>query len=285
MSFNYNGGLTNSFLFVLAKQNYNETTREYSLDTMVIAFLNKDNPTYTYSASLEDGMYYIGYFNKADTNTVTATFERLVTQSGSEVLVTDPDKLTLAGSQINIVESNIDIYDRSYRQSFITVGFTRLIYPNYNYGISPSRLDYDWYSSNTSIATVTNYGTVLGKSAGTVKIMAVLKSNPSKVFVKEFTIINDTGTGVVEIHNTYTVKYSKDVVNGKFHFDIEKINCPYPWLQDYTWRYTYCHSNSIGASMDNWGDITINGTGCFTLTGTYNVNSRYRVIIHFVIEQ
>ena len=116
--------------------------------------------------------------------------------------------------------------------------------------------------------------------------MAVLKSDPSKVYVKEFTIINDTGTGIVEIHNTYTVKYSKDVVNGKFHFDIEKINCPYPWLQDYTWSLNNnCHGNSIGASMDTWGDITINGTGCFTLTGTYNVNSRYRVIIHFVIEQ
>ena len=283
VNFNYSGIQSNNILVVLTKQNYNETTREYSLDTKVIAFLNKDNPTYTYSASLEDGMYYIGYFNKADTSTVTATFERLVTQSGSEVLVTDPDQGTLCGSQINIIEMNH--FNKSYRQTFITVGFTRLIYPNYNYGISPSRLDYDWYSSNTSIATVTNYGTVLGKSAGTVKIMAVLKSDPSKVFVKEFTIINDIGSGIVEIHSTYTVKYSRDVVNGKFHFDMEKINCPYPWLQDYTWSLNNnCHGNSIGASMDNWGDITINGTGCFTLTGTYNVNSRYRVIIHFVIE-
>ncbi len=283
VNFNYSGIQSNNILVVLTKQNYNETTREYSLDTKVIAFLNKDNPTYTYSASLEDGMYYIGYFNKADTSTVTATFERLVTQSGSEVLVTDPDQGTLCGSQINIIERNHS--NKSYRQSFITVGFTRLIYPNYNYGISPSRLDYDWYSSNTSIATITNYGTVLGKSAGTVKIMAVLKSDPSKVFVKEFTIINDIGSGIVEIHSTYTVKYSRDVVNGKFHFDMEKINCPYPWLQDYTWSLNNnCHGNSIGASMDNWGDITINGTGCFTLTGTYNVNSRYRVIIHFVIE-
>lgn len=283
VNFNYSGIQSNNILVVLTKQNYNETTREYSLDTKVIAFLNKDNPTYTYLASLEDGMYYIGYFNKADTSTVTTTFERLVTQSGSEVLVTDPDQGTLCGSQINIIEMNH--FNKSYRQTFITVGFTRLIYPNYNYGISPSRLDYDWYSSNTSIATVTNYGTVLGKSAGTVKIMAVLKSDPSKVFVKEFTIINDIGSGIVEIHSTYTVKYSRDVVNGKFHFDIEKINCPYPWLQDYTWSLNNnCHGNSIGASMDNWGDITINGTGCFTLTGTYNVNSRYRVIIHFVIE-
>lgn len=283
ISYNYNGGLTDSFLFILAKQNYNSSTNQYSLTTLVVQLMDGTNDSFTYTGNLEAGKYYIGYLNKNDNSSVVSNFVRYVTLSGEEVLVTDPDQGTPCGSQINIIERNHS--NKSYRQSFITVGFTRLIYPNYNYGISPSRLDYDWYSSNTSIATVTNYGTVLGKSAGTVKIMAVLKSDPSKVFVKEFTIINDIGSGIVEIHSTYTVKYSRDVVNGKFHFDIEKINCPYPWLQDYTWSLNNnCHGNSIGASMDNWGDITINGTGCFTLTGTYNVNSRYRVIIHFVIE-
>lgn len=283
ISYNYNGGLTDSFLFILAKQNYNSSTNQYSLTTLVVQLMDGTNDSFTYTGNLEAGKYYIGYLNKNDNSSVVSNFVRYVTLSGEEVLVTDPDQGTLCGSQINIIERNHS--NKSYRQTFITVGFTRLIYPNYNYGISPSRLDYDWYSSNTSIATVTNYGTVLGKSAGTVKIMAVLKSDPSKVFVKEFTIINDIGSGIVEIHSTYTVKYSRDVVNGKFHFDMEKINCPYPWLQDYTWSLNNnCHGNSIGASMDNWGDITINGTGCFTLTGTYNVNSRYRVIIHFVIE-
>lgn len=283
ISYNYNGGLTDSFLFILAKQNYTSSTNQYSLTTLVVQLMDGTNDSFTYTGNLEAGKYYIGYLNKNDNSSVVSNFVRYVTLSGEEVLVTDPDQGTLCGSQINIIERNHS--NKSYRQTFITVGFTRLIYPNYNYGISPSRLDYDWYSSNTSIATVTNYGTVLGKSAGTVKIMAVLKSDPSKVFVKEFTIINDIGSGIVEIHSTYTVKYSRDVVNGKFHFDMEKINCPYPWLQDYTWSLNNnCHGNSIGASMDNWGDITINGTGCFTLTGTYNVNSRYRVIIHFVIE-
>lgn len=283
INFNYSGIQSNNILVVLTKQNYDETTKAYSLDTKVIAFLNIDNPTYTYSASLEDGMYYIGYFNKADTSTVTTTFKRLVTQSGSEVLVTDPDQGTLCGSQINIIEMNH--LNKSYRENYITVGFTRLIYPDYNYGISPSRLDYNWYSSNTSIATVTNYGTVLGKSLGNVKIMAVLKSDPSKVYIKEFTIIEDISYNTVEVHSTYTVKYSRDVVDGKFHFDMEKINCPYPWLQDYTWNLNNnCHNDSFSASMDHWGDITINGTGCFTLTGIYNVNRKYKVIIHFVIE-
>ncbi len=283
LTFNYSGIQNDNIFVVLTKQNYNATTAEYLLDTKFIILLNKDNPIYTYTMSLEDGKYYIGYFNKTDTSRITATFERLVTQSGSEVLVTDPDQGTLCGSQINIIEMNHS--NKSYRENYITVGFTRLIYPDYNYGISPSRLDYNWYSSNTSIATVTNYGTVLGKSLGTVKIMAVLKSDPSRVYVKEFTIIEDISYNTVEVHSTYTVKYSRDVVNGKFHFDMEKINCPYPWLQDYTWSLNNnCHNDSFSASMDHWGDITINGTGCFTLTGTYNVNRKYKVIIHFVIE-
>jgi len=284
VTFSYSGTQNNNILVVLVKPNYNEMTKEYSLETKVISLLNKDNQFYTYTSTLEKGNYYIGYFNKEDTSIFTIAFERLVTQSGSEVLVTDPDYLTLAGSQINIVESNINIYDRSYRENHITVGFTRLIYPNYNYGISPSRLDYEWYSSDETIATVTNYGTVLGKSAGTVKIMAVLKSDPSKVYVKDFIILDDVGCEIIEIQSSYTVKYSRDVINDKFHFDIEKINCPYPWLQDYIWENFYCHSDFIDANMDSLGYINVNGTGCFTLIGTYKVNNRFKVIIHFVIE-
>ena len=286
VTFNYSGTQDRNILVLLAKENYDATINEYLLDTRIIALINKENAIHTNTLILEDGTYYIGYFNKIDISRVTVSFERLVTNSGSEVLVPDPDQWTLAGSQINIIESNVKIYDRSYRQNYITVGFTRLIYPNYNYGTSPSRLDYDWYSSDSTIATVTNYGTVLGKKAGVVKIMAVLKSDPSKVYVKEFVIRKNFGSGTVEIHNTYMVKYNKDTVNGKFHFNMEKVNCPYPWLQDYTWILnSKCHNESFSASMDYWGYITINGTGCFTLTGIYNVSSRYKVIVHFVVEQ
>jgi len=143
---------------------------------------------------LEPAKYYMGYFNTPVGVDVTILINRLVTQSGSDVLVTDPDYMTPCGSQINIIEADKNI--KSYRQTFITEGFTRLVYFDIDYAPSISRLDYYWYSSNSSVATVTPYGTVLAlpvTTATTVKIMAVFKTDCSKVFIKEFTILDDIG--------------------------------------------------------------------------------------------
>ena len=64
--------------------------------------------------------------------------------------------------------------------TILHVGYTRCLYLGGN-ASSQSRLDYTFTSSNPSIATVSEYGTVTGLSAGTVEITCVLKSNPSKV--------------------------------------------------------------------------------------------------------
>jgi hypothetical protein len=268
-------------LFVLSKLNYNEISNTYTLETIISELIDgENNPIQT--LMLNDGTYYVGYFNKNDTSSVTVSLNRLVTQFGSHVLVTDPDYLTPCGSQITIIEMNNP--NKSYRQTVITKDFTRLIYPDYNYGVSASRLDYHWYSSDENIAIVTDYGTVLGKNVGTVKIMAVLKSDPSKVFVKEFTIINDTGTEPLVVNSSYSVKYS-ETDNGKFQLELEKVNCPFPWFQDYNWSlFIPCQENSISVNIDQWGYLTVNGTGFFTLSGTYLKNSRITIIINVIIE-
>lgn len=92
-------------------------------------------------------------------------------------------------------------------------------------------------------------------------------------------------TGTVNINSTYVVEYDKDILNGKFHFNMEKIKCPYPWLQDYTWNLiSNCDGNSLNVNMDNFGNISVNNIGCFTLIGNYNINQRFNVIIHFIIK-
>ncbi|HPX83821.1 MAG TPA: hypothetical protein PLR16_00855 [Bacilli bacterium] len=282
VSASYSGNQTNDILFVLTRQLYNSSSDTYSLDTKIIELMDTDNDSYTGTLTLEKGVYYVGYFNKHDVSNFSVTFNRLVTQYGEQVLVTDPDCDTLCGSQIRIIEMNQT--NKSYRGTFITKDFTRLIYPDYNFGVSASRLDYYWYSNDETKATVTPYGTVFGRGLGTVKIMAVLKSDPSKVFIKEFTIINDTGSDPLVVNSTYKVKYS-ELTNGKFHFNLEKTNCPYPWLQYYNWSLdTTCHNSGIIASMDDWGEITVDGPGCFTLTGAYCLNSRVTVVVHVVVE-
>jgi hypothetical protein len=261
--------------------NYNETSNTYTLETTISELIDGgNNPIQT--LRLNEGTYYIGYFNKTDTSSIEVSLNRLVTQYGDQVLVTDPDYMTPCGSQINIIEMNNP--NKSYRQSFITKDFTRLIYPDYNFGISASRLDYHWYSSDENIAIVTDYGTVLGKNVGTVKIMAVLKTDPSKVFVKEFTIINDTGIEQLVVNSTFTVKYS-ETNNGEFKLYLEKVNCPYPWFQDYNWSFFIPdQTNNIGVNIDQWGYITVSGTGFFTFTGIYLKNSRITVVINVIIE-
>ncbi|MEI3526521.1 MAG: Ig-like domain-containing protein [Bacilli bacterium] len=54
------------------------------------------------------------------------------------------------------------------------VGYTRCLYLGGN-ASSQSELDYTFTSSNPSIATVSEYGTVTGLSAGTVEITCVLR--------------------------------------------------------------------------------------------------------------
>lgn len=284
LAIGYNGVQTSEILVVLFKLNYNSTTNSHTLNPVTTEIITGINNTSTRTLVLEKGTYYLGYFNKADSAEIDIDITRKISKSGSGAFKVDPDQLTTSGSQINIMERDTPISQRSYGANHITVGFTRIIYINHLYGISQSRLDYNWYSSNENVATVSAYGTVLGKKAGTVKIMAVLKTDPSKTFVKEFTIIEDSGTEEVLIENLYKVTYS-ELENGKFHLDMEKLNCPYPWIQDYTWDIVIPTSETnLTAQMDAFGYITVNQTGTFTIIGEYKTNSRFKVLITVVVE-
>jgi len=238
---------------------------------------------YTKEVYLESGIYYVGYFNIVVGTNITIQIFRLVNQSGSHVLVTDPDVWTPSGSQISIIEADKSI--KSYRQTFITEGFTRLIYPDFNYGVSASRLDYDWYSSNTNVATVTPYGTVLAlpvTTDTTVKIMAVLKVNPSKVFVKEFTVLNDTETyssAPIDIFVETTISASQHIYASSF---FAGITVPIVILQYYSWS----SSNTSYASVDGWGIIYAYQSAVgetVVITGNYLYNSRVKITMLFLI--
>lgn len=187
---------------------------------------------------------------------------------------------TSCGSEINILESNIT--NKSYYRTSITVGFTRLIYIDSNSDYPLSRLYYSWYSSDESIATVTQYGIVLGRSSGTVKILAVLKSDPSIIFEKDFTIHTDNGVGSIVVNNNISIKYSS-TNNGSFHLELENVNIPYPMYTYYSWATTN-ESSGLMVENDSWGNYTVNTYGSFTLTASdYIYNSRITIVINVVI--
>lgn len=281
----YDGSQTDDILFVLAERAYNTSTNSYYINPISVYLMDAYYNSYSITRTLTEGTYYIGYFNKDDTSNFSVSLTRLVTQSGASALLVDPGSDWDCGSQINIIEMYSS--NKSYNSTNITEGFTRIIYMNEPLGLSGSRLDYYWYSSNEFIATVTNYGTVLGRNAGTVKIMAISKEDPSKVFVKQFTIIEDDGTGYTPVESNYIIKYS-DTDNGTFHLELEDVLCPYPWYQYYSWStYVPCQYEEPLVTNDIWGNYTVSGPGTFDLIGQFyiynTVNITVVVIIHFIV--
>lgn len=285
ISYNYNGSQINDMLFVLSKLNYNEQTNKYSLEIIISQLMDVENNAYTNTLNLTDGIYYIGYFNKKDTGTFNISFNRLVTEYNPNTLVTDPEKNTDCGSQINVYESDIDIYERSYRSTEIVKGFTRIIYFDVNLVNQYSRGDYYWYSSNNSVATVSQHGTVFGETCGNVKIMAVNKDNSSIVFVKEFTIIPDTKTyttsKIIKINDTYKTSNNTD-----YKLGLTIQNSPYPMVQYYTWQIYYRDDTITSVQLDEYGNVVIKGTGEVIFWGkNYIYNNNYEIRIHVKVTE
>lgn len=229
----------------------------------------------SYTINLEKGFYYIGYFDSSETNIISISMTRKITQFGSYHLVPDPDRWTPCGSQIDLQERNVDINNKSYRQTNITEGFTRLIYLDSS-APSTSRLDYDWYSSDEDIAKITDYGTVLALPINvyqkTVRIMAVYKYDMSKTFVKEFTVVKDNDTYA---SNPIDININMEIAPMHYtYIDLSKADVPINMLQYYSWIST------TNVSVDGWGRLLANNNALGTtvnIVGTYMYNPKVKI--------
>ena len=193
--------------------------------------------------------------------------------------ITDPSNLWLCGSQITVAESIYTDDERTYNQNTILEGFTRIIYLS----SGTSRQDYYWYSSNENIATVSAFGTVLGKSVDentTIKIMAINKFNPKIIYIEEFTVLNDTLTyenNPIEINVTMTMS-----INEEKNIDLSNINVPINILQNYQWissnyeKITVSYFGLLKCNSCEVGDI-------IEVTGSYRYNNRVKVILLITI--
>ena len=272
ISYNYNGSSTDNFVFLLVKQNYNSTTNQYSFSTIINKTMNATNNSFTYTGNLEAGKYYIGYLNKNDNSSVVANFVRLVTDSNNQKLLPDPDMFTVYGSEVRFNNGVC-------RGTNLTVGFTRFIYLDNTLDIrSQSRLDYYWYSSDENVASISDYGTLLGLSPGTVKIMAVYKNDPSVVYVKQFTVLPDTRTEdlAVEISESITYAESGQI----YQISLTDTNSPYPLNSLYEWSVVLDES-SYSVTVTEWGTFSMSGTGTIVLEGRSKLNPH--LLIRFTL--
>ena len=107
----------------------------------------------------------MGSINATKGQIMSLTITKKVTQYGEYNLIPASVVGFLCGTEVTL-------NGRNKGKNTITQGFTRLIYLT----DEDSRLDYDWYSGNSKMAIITDYGTVLGLpmiQETLVKIIAV----------------------------------------------------------------------------------------------------------------
>ncbi len=179
--------------------------------------------------------------------------------------------------QINVVERDIPIEDRSYGETYITEGFTRLIYLNEELAPDLSRESYYWYSSDEDIATVSRYGTVFAKNVSqdmVIRIMAVCRYDMSKVFVKEFTILNDLETYA---SSPLDIEISMNAYAGvTTTIDLSSGFVPINILQYYEW---VSWNNNL-VTIENWGRIYCSYVAIGStvlISGVYQFNRRVEI--------
>ncbi len=161
----------------------------------------------------------------------------------------------------------------------ITEGFSRFLYISGD-APSTSRLDYYWYSSNESVATVTEFGTVLainGKGNRKVTITAIYKKDKRISYTKEFEILEEVKTYDEAPINVYGEMH---VTLGKSQLLVLPSNAPYNYNQYYSWT-----SDNLGIlSVSSYGTLYPLQRGTATITGLYKYNNRVRVIINVIVE-
>ena len=269
----YVGNQSENIKIVIFKENY--INKQYSLTLINEININSNNSFITDYINLEEGNYYIGYINLQEGSIESVTITRDISNTIDSIdngIIVDPSNADYCGTQINMVEKNFT--NKSYREKFITKGFTRNIYLDSVYAPNMSREQYKWYSSNEDILEVTKYGTVLGKSIGTAKIYGIYINNPSIIFIEEFTVINNLDETTVETQFTQTYSISSKV---DCKVALNFSNSPYPWNQYYEFTFI---ENNLGATIDRYGIVKSNNIGNLKIRCRYLLNTKYVIIIN-----
>ena len=290
------GSNLDDVLFVVLKKNGNNFINLYSELASGTYYLNTD-----FELNQGDEIY-IGYLNGNGTGSYEFTIERAI--SNSFHLVTDIDNLHTVGSEVRLNNG-------SYGGTSIMQGFTRVCYLDIDCPYPNTRLDYNWYSSDESVAKVSTFGTVTATclwqenvNSRQVTITAVYKYDYTVIGTIILTVYKDTssinditylqygmdvrdggtisGTEVTSgLGSTISVTYNPTVT---IHTNKTRLIClgldsPTSSIQDYIWS----SSNNYYAQVSSFGTIFANNSGIVTISGINKYNSRYRVNIIITI--
>ena len=79
-----------------------------------------------------------------------------------------------------------------YNGTDMTVGYTRICYLGTDASDTSSRLKYDWYLANPSVAEISFYGTITTVSVGITTIKVIYKDYPT-IYDEITIVVSDYG--------------------------------------------------------------------------------------------
>ena len=281
ITLNSKDALSNNFDIIMFKQTYSSSSNAYYTNFKSINYITNTSTQKTFEVSLDVGVYFIYYYGNDTNVNIDLTLTRVLQNNNDRAYAMQADP---AGSGYN-PGSEVKFNNGSRNNYTITEGFTRNMFFVLEDFYTYSRLDFDWYSSNVNVATVSEFGTVFANSVSSnqiVTIYAVYKEDPSLIYYRTFTVVDDTSEEEIVI--TCNMSYSYSEENGEYQIELTDDNSPYPMIQYYDWSvYVPCQETDITCSMNTWGEITASGPGYATLTGTYTINPRVTIIINLSI--
>lgn len=214
-----------------------------------------------------------------------------------ENLLSLPDvRIVLDQSDKPILGSEVTLNDGVSNGLTIKQGFTRIAYLSSG-SPSTSRLDYNWTSSNNSVATVSQYGTIIAKSPGTTNIKAALKSNPLEYDVITITVLPTSESDETE-YLTLTTDYRvTESLNGTevtvlnqekglttIHKGYTRALCFTTLGQSYTLQdFNWSSENTSIATVSNYGYVRGVSAGEVKITGVCKYNSNIKAEITIII--
>lgn len=276
-SFIYNGTQEEDLYFILYKEVFSNTDSFLQLVYPEMLVTCKESMTWT--GNLEEGTYYIGYYNKLNNSPISISITQNIDYYNSKLLISDPDTLSTSGSMVNIYEKNSS--NKSYRGTNIVIGFTRVLYIDPSLS-NISRYDYNWYSSDEEKASISYHGTVLGIESGEVIIIAVNKTDPRIIQYQTFNIINDNNTSNNEV--IVNINDSHSISDGIYQVSLTVQNSPYPRALWYEWEIISYDDSISYVTIDVFGRVEIIGTGHVIIKGSnYIYNDKYSIVINLIV--
>ena len=212
-------------------------------------------------------------------------------------IITDPTSST-SGSEVKLNDGILG-------GTTITKGYTRICYLGDDAPDKRSRyLYYDWYSSNNSVAKVSQFGTITAIGEGSVVIQCVYKEDRSIKATLSIIVVNYNDDDYQGLGN---LKYGMDVRTGgtssgsevtsglgqpipvatnpevTIHTDKTRLIClgddsPTSSIQDFDW----ISDKEYIASVSSFGTITAHKVGIVIITGIYKYNPNY--LVEIVVE-